>query len=109
MTVIELSNWRRRMIIGTAGHARLGGDGIARRHAEIVLHVDGGGEPAQILRPREGPVSVERHGQRLTVLREWRLADGDVIVIGDRRIVYRNLTSRPAAGVRKGGIAWVQQ
>ena len=109
MTLIELSQWRGRVVIGSAGHVRLTGDSVAPKHAEIVVTTNGARVPIQLLRPIEGKVTVRRHGRLLAVLTEWRLADGDVLIIGDRRITYRNLASRPEAGRTKGGPEWAQQ
>lgn len=97
----EVELWRhRRATIGTAGNIQLSGDGIMPRHAEITAAQDGLETSAAVLRPLEGRVLVERYGRRALIVTHWQLADGDVIIIGCRRLKYRNLGS-PSGGTRR--------
>lgn len=107
MKPIDLSRWHRRATIGTAGDVRLAGDGVEARHAEIVLRRNGDGHPVPFVRPLQGRVKVQRRSRELAVLGEWQLADNDVLIIGDRRLIYRNLGCRPKAGAEEGAVTWL--
>jgi hypothetical protein len=82
----------RRAIIGTGGTISLDGGDVRPRHAEIApegLH----GDVLILLHPLNGPVTVERGGRRRPVLGRWRLVEGDVIVIGQYRLIYHDIGS----------------
>ena len=100
----EVELWRHRKVtIGTTGAIQLSGDGILPRHAQITAEQDGLETSAAMLRPLEGPVSVERYGRRALIVTDWQLADGDVIIVGGRRLKYRNLGSPSGATRRASG------
>jgi hypothetical protein len=108
----EVELWRhRKATIGTAGTIRLDGDGIMCRHAEITVEQDGLQTGAVVLRALDGPVSVECCGRKAVVTSDWRLADGDVILIGRRRLRYRDLGSpsvaSPLASEKKEVVPWM--
>jgi hypothetical protein len=88
---IDLSTLRS-AVIGSAGTIRLAGEGVMPRHAEIAVQ-ESPEVVASMLRPLDGPVSVERRGRRHPVGTAWRLADGDVIIVGPHRLTYRDLGS----------------
>jgi hypothetical protein len=86
---IDLSTLRL-AVIGSAGTIRLAGEGVMPRHAEITVQ-ESLEVAVSMLRPLDGPVSVERRGRTHPVSPAWRLADGDVIVVGPHRLTYRDL------------------
>ena len=71
MADVDLSRFRGRVVVGAGGDLRLQGEGVMRRHAEIGLARDGGGDSVQVLRPLEGAVCVERRGRRVAVMADW--------------------------------------
>jgi hypothetical protein len=94
----EVELWRyRKVVIGTAGTIQVDGDWIMPQHAEITVGQDGLQTGVMVLRALEGPVWVDRHGHKAAVTSDWQLADGDVILIGSRRLRYRDLGSPPGA------------
>lgn len=112
MTEVDLSLYRGRVVVGSAGDIRIDGDGVQPKHAVIALDKNGGGERVQVLRPIQGPVAVERKGRRMGVVDTWTLADGDVILLGSWRLTYRDLGSRqPGANRpprRKELVTWLK-
>jgi hypothetical protein len=82
----------RRTIIGRRGTVRIYGPHVAPRHAEVKTYATADG-PLTAIRSIEGPVSVDRRGVVWPVTAPWPLADGDVIIIGDHRLTYRDLGS----------------
>jgi hypothetical protein len=88
---IDLSTLRS-AVIGSAGTIRLAGEGVMARHAEITVQ-ESPDVVVSMLRPLDGPVSAERRGRRHPVGAAWRLADGDVIIVGRHRLIYRDLGS----------------
>ena len=90
MANVELGRFRGRLRIGSKGDVRISGEGVLERHAEISAASDG----SEWVRSTGGEVWVERRGLRELVTRPRRLVDGDVIVIGNWRLDYRNLAAR---------------
>lgn len=107
MAELDLSRFGARIVVGAGGDLRLQGNGVMRRHAEIVLARNGGEDSLQVLRPLQGAVWVERRGRRAAVTADWVLADGDVIVIGDRRLRYRNLVRPPDRPQKTRRVSWL--
>jgi hypothetical protein len=97
---IDLSRFKGRAVLGSAGDIRLDGDGIQPKHAVIALEKSGAGERVQVLRGIQGPVAVERRGCRMGVVDTWTLADGDVILLGSWRLTHRDLGSRQPGAAR---------
>lgn len=87
MPDLELSIFGARAAVGTRGEITLRGHGVLARHAELFAGSDG----STWVRPLDGDVWIERKGMRELVTRPRRLADVDVIIVGDQRITYRNL------------------
>jgi phosphatidylserine/phosphatidylglycerophosphate/cardiolipin synthase-like enzyme len=100
MTEVDLSRYRGRAVLGSAGDIRLDGDDVRPKHAVIALGKNGGGDRVQVLRPIQGPVVVERNGRRMGLVDSWTLADGDVILLGSWRLTYRDLGSRQPGAAR---------
>ncbi len=103
MASVELGTYGSRATIGTRGDIRITGDGVLPRHAEMWAVSDG----SVWLRSTGGEVWVERRGLRELVARPIRLADGDVILVGDQRLKYGNLSAKRQPA-RAGRAPWMR-
>jgi hypothetical protein len=99
----DLARLGRRASIGTAAAIPIVGQAVAARHASIFAR-----EGEDWLKPADGDVWLERRGLSQLVTRPARLADGDVMVIGDVRVKYTNLAAAKAATGRKANMTWMR-
>lgn len=101
---VDLANYQDRIVIGTAGDIVLTGPDVMPRHAELVPAVNGSGPGTVVLRPLEGEAWIE-HGPVLTLVNgDHVLIDGDLIIIANYRLRYRNIGSRTAADPTTNGV-----
>jgi len=109
---IDLSSMKGPAIIGSRGKVRLAGEGVAPRHAVLALGRTSEDGRSVVLKPLAGSVTVERAGRAARIGGGWELADGDTILVGIRRLVYRNLGQRLSgnggASAKRRNISWCQ-
>jgi len=83
--------------IGTQGEVALESPGVNRHHAAIQAQQRGRNRTVMALIPHEGATSIRRNGSLLPVLSPTPLSDGDEIGIGDARLRFRSIATRPAS------------
>lgn len=105
---IDLSRFRSPATIGTEGDVVVTGDGVLPRHAVLRIERDDAGEPGVSIEPLRGRVTVERRGRPVVLLGPWVLADGDVILLGARRLTYRRLGSLAERAQARRNVAWIR-
>lgn len=89
--VVDLSDYRGSVTIGSDGRVRLEGPGVRARHARLLAARDEDGLLSTVVRPLDGRVFVRRGDELIRVILDLPLADGDVLILGDTSLEFRIL------------------
>jgi hypothetical protein len=98
----NLHDFRGRATIGSQGRIRVAGAGVRPKHAEIAICRNNYGGETMVVRPLQGAVSVGRGGATIAVLTELDVRDGDLLVLGERRLRFWAAAGWPATRGTRG-------
>jgi hypothetical protein len=94
---IDVSKLGSKIRIGTQGDIALKTDGVQRDHAVIHARRGDRNRTLMVLMPRRGKAILFRGGTAVPVVSATTLSDGDEIGIGDARLRFRSIATRPAS------------